>query len=203
MGSSPIPRLMLVTDRRDTDGRDLVAVVEAAVAGGVDTVQVREKDLADDELLALTESVQVAVAGRAKVLVNGRPSVARRLGVGLHLPGDRPAPTDRGWLLWGRSIHSAGEGLCRAREGPDYLLVGPVFPTDSKPGHPGGGLSLVKETVDAAAPCPVLGIGGIDAGNAGAVIEAGAVGVAVRGALLRARDPEGVARSIVGSLSAG
>ena len=192
---------MLVTDRRDTDGRDLVTVVKAAVAGGVDAVQVREKDLSDDELLALVERVQGEVAGRGTVLVNGRPSVAVRLGVGLHLPGDARAPEGREWPLWGRSVHSAREGLRRAREGPDYLLVGPVFPTDSKPGHLGGGLRLVEETVEAVAPCPVLGIGGIDAGNAAEVVRAGAAGVAVRGALLRAKDPEAAARSIRESLS--
>ena len=187
---------MLVTDRHSVDGRGLVQVVSAAVAGGVDAIQVREKDLPDDELAGLVERVQRAVGGRAAVLVNGRPWVARKLGAGLHLPGDLPAPTVSGWPLWGRSVHSVEEARRRAEEAPDYLLAGPVYPTDSKPGHSGGGLELVEETARAVAPLPVLAIGGIKAANAGAVIDAGAVGVAVRGAVLGAADPERAGRSI-------
>ena len=191
-----IPRLMLVTDRRTVGRRDLVEIVRAAVAGGVDAVQVREKDLPDDELTALAERVRRAIEGRAAVLVNGRPGVARLLGAGLHLPGDAPAPAQRDWPLWGRSVHSPGEALRRAEEAPDYLLVGSVYPTDSKPGHPGGGLGLVEATARAVAPLPVLAIGGIDATNAAPVIAAGAAGVAVRGAILDAPDPERTARAI-------
>ena len=191
-----IPRLMLVTDRRTVGRRDLMQIAGAAVAGGVDAVQVREKDLPDDELTALAKQVQRAIEGRAAVLVNGRPAVAKLLGAGLHLPGDAPAPAQRDWPLWGRSVHSTEEALRRAEEAPDYLLVGPVYPTDSKPGHPGGGLSLVEATARAVAPIPVLAIGGIEAINAGAVIAAGAAGVAVRGAILDASDPERTARAI-------
>ena len=191
-----IPRLMLVTDRRTVGRRDLMQIAGAAVAGGVDAVQVREKDLPDDELTALAERVQRAIEGRAAVLVNGRPAVAKLLGAGLHLPGDAPAPAQRDWPLWGRSVHSTEEALRRAEEAPDYLLVGPVYPTDSKPGHPGGGLSLIEATARAVAPLPVLAIGGIEAINAGAVIAAGAAGVAVRGAILDASDPERTARAI-------
>ena len=191
-----IPRLMLVTDRRAVGRRDLLQVAAAAVAGGVDAVQVREKDLADDELTALARRVQRAVQGQAAVLVNGRPGVAKALGAGLHLPADAPAPNERDWPLWGRSVHSTEEALRRAEEAPDYLLIGPVYPTDSKPGHPGGGLSLVEATARAVSPLPVLAIGGIDATNAGAVIAAGAAGIAVRGAILEASDPERTARSI-------
>lgn len=192
-----IPRLMLVTDRRAVGRRDLAQTVVAAVAGDVDAVQVREKDLPDDELTSLVERVREAVQGRAAVLVNGRPRVATALGAGLHLPADAPSPAEGVWPLWGRSVHSPEEAARHAEESPDYLLVGPVYPTDSKPGHPGGGLSLVESTARAAAPVPVLAIGGIDATNAGAVVAAGAVGVAVRGAVLAASDPERAARSIL------
>ena len=191
-----IPRLMLVTDRRTVGRRDLMQIAGAAVAGGVDAVQVREKDLPDDELTALAERVQRAIEGRAAVLVNGRPAVAKLLGAGLHLPGNAPAPAQRDWPLWGRSVHSTEEALRRAEEAPDYLLIGPVYPTDSKPGHPGGGLSLIEATARAVAPLPVLAIGGIEATNAGAVIAAGATGIAVRGAILDASDPERTARAI-------
>ncbi len=191
---------MLVTDSHVVGRRDLARIVAAAVAGGVDAVQVREKDLPDDDLAALVEQVQGAVDGRATVLVNGRPRVAELLGAGLHLPADAPAPTERGWPLWGRSVHAPEEARRRAAESPDYLLVGPVYPTNSKPGHPGGGLSLVEATAQATAPVPLLAIGGIDATNAPAAIDAGAAGVAVRGAILSAADPERAARSVLAAM---
>ena len=186
---------MLVTDRGATGVRGLVEIIAAAVAGGTDAVQVREKDLADRELRELVTQIQRAVAGRALVLVNDRPSVAAETGAGLHLPADAPAPR-RQFPVWGRSVHSPGEAGRRAKEGPGYLLAGHVFQTESKPGLPGRGLGLIRETVEAAGSLPVLAIGGVDAGNAGAVIGAGAAGVAVRGAILRAREPEEAARSI-------
>ena len=173
--SATIPRLMLVTDRRATGGRSLVEVVSAAVEGGADAVQVREKDLADGELRELVTRVQGAVAGRALVLVNGRASVAVETGAGLHLPADAPAPLRR-FLVWGRSVHSPGEAARRAEEGSVYLLVGHVFETESKPGLPGRGPGLVTETAAAAGSVPVLAIGGIDERNAGDVIDAGAAG---------------------------
>ena len=192
---------MLVTDRHVVGGQALAQIVSAAVAGGVDAVQVREKDLPNDELTGLVKRVQAAVQGSAAVVVNGRPRVAKLLNAGLHLPGDAPAPAERDWPLWGRSVHSPEEAARRAEETPDYLLVGPVFPTDSKPWHPGGGLELVEAAARAAAPLPMLAIGGIDAANAGAVIAAGAAGVAVRGAVLGASDPEEAARSILAAVT--
>ena len=114
---SKVPRLMLVTDRHAVGSRDLVQIVGAAVAGGVDAVQVREKDLADGELTALTGLVQRAVRARAAVLVNGRPEVAKSLGAGLHLPEDARVPVERDWPIWGRSVHSPEEALRLAEEG--------------------------------------------------------------------------------------
>ena len=195
-----IPRLMLVTDRYATRWRDLAEIVAAAVAGGVDAVQVREKDLSDNELLALTLRIQKAVAGKAAVLVNGRPLVARATKAGLHLPGDFPTLPADDWPLWGRSVHSVEEACRRAEERPDYLLLGTIFQTTSKPDHAGSGLELVRETVRALPSLPLIAIGGIDANNARSVIEAGASGVAVRSAILEALDPKKATECIYASL---
>ena len=161
----------------------------------MDAVQVREKDLHDGELRDLVMRVQRVVAGRALVLVNGRSSVAAETGAGLHLPSDAPTSHQR-FPVWGRSVHSPGEAGRRTEEGPGYLLVGHIFETDSKPGRPGGGLGLIRETVESAGSLPVLAIGGIEECNAGAVIGAGAAGVAVRGAILHAQEPGEAARNI-------
>ena len=195
---------MLVTDRHGTAGRDLAEVVAEAVMGGVDAVQVREKDLPDQELLAIADAVQRAVDGRARLLVNSRPAVALALGAGLHLAADMEDLPRHGWPLWGRSVHSPEEARDRAMsENPDYLLIGNIFPTSSKPGSPGGGLGLAERTAGAAQPCPVLAIGGIDATNTAAVMAAGAAGIAVRSAILAAPDPRSAAADLREALVAG
>ena len=93
---------MLVTDRRLVPAGALPQIVAAAVRGGVDVVQVREKDLDDDALLALTQEIVAAVdavhgvgavGAKARIVVNGRPAVARAAGAGLHLPEADPAPS--------------------------------------------------------------------------------------------------------------
>src|SRR6266498_2250949 len=103
---------MLVTDRTLVPPGELPAVVAEAVEGGVDGVQVREKDLDDAALEELVRAVLAAVErvnGRARVVVNARAAVARALGVGLHLPERDVVPEaqEGGWLLWGRSVHDA------------------------------------------------------------------------------------------------
>jgi thiamine-phosphate pyrophosphorylase len=187
---------MLVTDRKETRGRDLVQIAAAAVRGGVDMVQVREKDLPTGELLDLASRIIRALPSRGLVSVNGTALVATALEVNLHLPADVPAPASRIWPLWGRSVHSLDEAAKASRERPGYLLLGTIFPTGSKPGHPGGGLGLIRDVVQTVAPLPVLAIGGIDASNAADVIRAGAHGVAVRSAILTADDPEDAARQL-------
>ncbi len=193
---APVPRLMLVTDRQDTRGRDLVQIAVAAVRGGVDMVQVREKDLETAELLELASRIVRALPTSALVAINGNALVAAALEANLHLPADVPLPASRVWPLWGRSAHSMKEAVKAAAEQPDYLLLGTIFPTGSKPGHPGSGLTLVQAVVQAVSPLPVLAIGGIDETNAAAVIRAGAHGIAVRSAILTADDPEDAARRL-------
>lgn len=187
---------MLITDRHDTAGRDLVDVVRAAVDGGVDCVQVREKDLGHDELLDLTNQVIEAVGTRARVVVNGNAPVAREAGAGLHLPEDAQQPL--GWApqLWGRSVHSVDGALRAMDDGPDYLLLGTIYKTSSKPGLEGSGIELVRSVVQAVGALPVLAIGGINAANAAAVMGAGASGIAVRSAILHAEDPSRAASEI-------
>ena len=195
------PWLRLVTDRRLAASCDLVAVVEQAVAGGVDLVQVREKDLPDNELLELTRAILRAVAGRARVVVNGRPEVAWQAGAGLHLPEAAPLPPHPP-PLWGRSVHSPDGAARAAAAGPAYLIAGPVFPTDSKPGARPLGLEGLQAIVRAAAGTAVLAIGGIEPAWVATVLQAGAGGVAVRGAILKARDPQAAARALRAALDA-
>jgi thiamine-phosphate pyrophosphorylase len=184
-------RLMLVTDRTVVSLDRLPDAVAAAVEGGVDAVQVRERGLARAEMLHLAVSLRRAIAGRAPLIVNGTAELARDCGVdGVHLPETAPAitPAQRHGLLVGRSVHAPRAARLATEEGADYIVVGTIFPSRSHPGGTVGGLSLVRAATEAV-PVPVLGIGGITAANAGDVIRAGASGVAVISAILAAPDP--------------
>lgn len=199
---STLPRLMLVTDRRETGGRDLVEVVAAAVAGGVGLVQVRERDLSDAEVEALLLRILERLRGSpAGVIVNGRPALARALGIGLHLPAAAPAAVPRP-ALYGRAVHDEGEARRARAEAPSYVVAGPIFPTGSKPGHPGAGLELLVRLAPIVAPTPIFGVGGLTPDRVRATLDAGAHGVAVRSAILAARDPAGAAGAFAGAFPA-
>ncbi len=195
---------MLVTDRHLAAPRELVDLVAAAAAGGVTLVQVREKDLPDDDLLALVQAIQRAAGDCAMVLVNGRPEIATAAGAGLHLPEAAPSPQPPagGWPLWGRSVHRLERARRAVAEGVDYLLAGTLFATESKPGAMLLGLEGLREIVVAAGGTPVLAIGGITAETAGAAVRAGAAGVAVQRAILQAADPMRAARELRQALEA-
>src|SRR5579885_1956993 len=198
----PAHPLMLVTDRslaRDT--ADLLRQVAAAIEGGVNMVQVREKDLPDAELLALTRRIVAIAAGRAFVAVNGRVRVALAAGAdGVHA-GEGLALTRelkrklRDRLLIGRSVHDLAGATAAAHDGAGYLVLGTIFPSRSHPGGETGGLARVRE-VTAAVALPVIAIGGITAANAAGLMRAGAAGVAVISAVLGRPDPRAAAAAL-------
>ena len=193
-----LPRLMLVTDRAGTRGRDLVEVVAAAVRGGVGMVQVRERDLTDDALREWVQRIRDAVPPETRLLVNTSVRVARTLRVGLHLPARAPAlgEIDLAGEPYGRSVHD-DEELDRAlADDVDYVVLGTIFPTSCKPGHPGAGLPLVERICRRVDPLPVYAIGGITLGRIPELIHAGAHGVALSSALLTANDPTRVAEGM-------
>jgi len=198
MNSGPrIPRLMLVSDRHRFPGSfpDLAAL---AVAGGVDAVQLREPDLLPQEMVAVALLLARGAGLAVPVLVNGSFAVAARFGFGIHLPEAGPAVAEarraagEGTLV-GRSVHSPA--AARGAGGADYLLVGNVFPTGSKPGQPPLGLDGLNAIANAT-PIPVLAVGGIDETNAGDVLAAGAHGIAVVAAIAGSADPTGAARRL-------
>ncbi len=191
---------MLVTDRHAARGRDLVALVRAAVDGGVGIVQLRERDLDDAELGRLARRLQEALPTRVALVVNGRPALARELGLGLHLPAAAPPLADRALRealpLFGRSTHDEVEAECAAVEGADYVVLGTIYATSSKPGRPGSGPELVRAVARRVEPLPLFAIGGVTVARVPELLRAGAHGVACCSALLAARDPRRVAQAL-------
>lgn len=176
-------------------------VARAALAGGADVIQLRDKTAPEKELLAAGREVLAAVRGAGALLVvNDRLALARALGAdGLHLgPDDLPLEeARREWSgILGASVRTVEAARRAAALGADYLGVGPVHATASKPGLPAAiGLARVSEIAGAVA-VPVIGIGGITAANAAAVVRAGAAGVAVISAIVGAADVEAAAREV-------
>jgi thiamine-phosphate pyrophosphorylase len=194
------PALMLVTDRHRLRGRSLEEVVSLAVDGGVNIVQLRERDLPARELYNLALTVHTVVRGRALFMVNDRVDVASACGAdGVQLPSDG-LPLDAAadvdpTLLFGQSVHSAASAVEAQHRGADFVILGTVFDTPSKPGVRTLGLEGVRRAAEAVS-IPVIAIGGITAANAGDVIDAGAGGVAVISAIMDADDPRAAARAL-------
>ena len=191
----PEPCIALVTDRRlCLPGHTLPPVVSAACDGGLDVVQLREKDLPGGELLSLAQELREATRGRALLIVNERVDVALACDAdGVQLGEDALPVEDARRLLGddaliGRSVHSVAGAVEAEAAGADFLLVGPIFPTPSHPENPGAGTALLEQ-VRRAVAVPFLAIGGVDASNVGEVARAGASGAAVVRAVLAAPAP--------------
>ena len=200
----PYPCLALVTDRRRSR-IPLDAAVERAVAGGVNLVELREKDLPADELLALARRLRAVTRGRALLVVNDRVDVALVSGAdGAHLP-ERGLPVREARALLGagrlvgRSVHSVVSAVDAERDGADYAILGTIYATSSKPGVSPAGVGLVAEA-SRATRLPLLAIGGVTAERAPEVMAAGVWGVAVISAVLDADDPASAARRLRAAL---
>jgi thiamine-phosphate pyrophosphorylase len=194
---------MLVTDRSLCGGADgLAAAVEAAVEGGADAVQLREKSLPASELSTLARRLREVTRG-ALLVVNGPLDVALKAGAdGVHLPeGAPPVRRPRQGFLVGRSIHSPVAARRAEAEGADYLVAGPVYETRSHPGREPAGLTLIEQ-VTQVVRIPVLAIGGVTAGRVEEVVRAGASGIAVISGVLAAADSRAAATDLRRALDA-
>ena len=193
-------RLYLCTGLRE----DLAEFVDAALAGGVDIVQLREKSLeAGPELAALEVIAEACGRHGALLSVNDRADVALAAGADvLHLgQDDLPVAWARRILgediVIGRSTHDHAQARAAAREpGVDYFCTGPCWPTPTKPGRPAPGLDLVRTTAEEAPERPWFAIGGIDAARLPSVLAAGASRVVVVRAITEAAEPRAAAEKL-------
>ena len=189
---------MLITDRARLLGRRLEEVASLAVEGGANVVQLREKDLSSGDLYQLALTLHAVLRGRALLLVNDRADVTLASGAdGVHLPEQSvPIKAIREMVgeacIVGRSVHSVEAAASAEEGGADFVEVGAVYETASKPGAAPAGVGLVRAVAEAVR-VPVIAVGGISADNAGEVIAAGAEGIAVIGAIMDADDPKSAA----------
>jgi thiamine-phosphate pyrophosphorylase len=185
-----LARLYLVCD----EPRD--AFLYAALRGGVDIVQLRMKRASDEEILAAARRVARACATHhALFILNDRPDLVGGAGAdGVHV-GQEDVPVAQARILAGEdtivglSTHTPAQIDAAAVLGVDYIGVGPVHETPTKPGRPAVGLELVRYAAGHA-DIPFFAIGGVEPDNLAAVRAAGADRVAVVRALTEARDPQ-------------
>jgi thiamine-phosphate pyrophosphorylase len=204
-----LPRLYLITDRaRAADGgRDVVQAVEAALQGGADFIQCRDKSMPDRERWSLARRVaRLCRRYDAQWVVNGRADLAMDFGArGVHRPADGiPLEAVRrlmGADSWvGASAHDLDEALLAERAGADFVTLSPIFTTPSKPGYgPPLGLEALQEVAQLV-DIPVYALAGITPGRVGPCLEAGAHGVAVMGGIMAASDPAARTRAYLEAL---
>ena len=200
-------RLYVIVDRAAAGGRPLAELAVAAIRGGADVIQLRDKAASAADLLrAAQELVAITRPAGIPLIINDRPDIAHAVGAsGVHLgQDDLPVQAARAILgpsrLIGKSTHSLEQARAAQAEGADYLGVGPVFATPTKPNYPQVGLSLVQQ-VRGTITIPWVAIGGIEQDNVERVIQAGARCVAIVRAVCRADDPETAARRLKRSLA--
>ena len=201
-------RLIVVTDPDCGAGREVVQVARLALAAGAPALQLRWKDGSAREMAELGRRLREDThRSGALLFVNDRLDVALAIGAdGAHVGNeDLPLPAARriappGFLL-GRSVDQVEEVAAAVAEGADYLGAGPVFPTGSKlDAGPVMGVEGIAAVVRSARGVPVVGIGGIDVTGAAAVVRAGAAGVAVIGAVMRAPDPRAAVEGLLAAV---
>lgn len=207
--------LYLCTDARRERG-DLAQFADAALAGGVDIIQLRDKGSpgeqrfgpleARQELEALAILADAARRHDALVAVNDRADIALAAGADvLHLgQDDLPLAVARDVIgpgpVIGRSTHDRAQVSAAAEEPVDYFCVGPCWPTPTKPGRPAPGLDLVRAAAELATTKPWFAIGGIDEQRLPDVLAAGARRIVVVRAITAADDPQDAARQLKATL---
>lgn len=200
-------RLYLVCGARP-GGRPLADVLGPALAGGVDAFQLREKDAREEELLAAAGVArELCARAGALFILNDRPDLVSAAGAdGAHVGQDdmtveRARELAGPDALIGRSTHTPAQVDAAHAAGADYLGVGPVHATPTKPGRTPVGLELVNYAAGAAVR-PWFAIGGIDADTIGAVTAAGATRAAFVRAITDAEDPRAAAAHLRAALEA-
>ena len=200
-------QLYIIVDRAAIGPRDLAEVAAGAIRGGADVIQLRDKTASARGLIE--EAHRVLALTRAAgipLIINDRVDVARAVGAdGVHVgQDDLPLEAARDILgpgrLIGTSTHSLEQAMAAQAQGADYIGVGPLFPTPTKPEYASIGTTLVGQIVSRVR-LPTVCIGGVDRATLEQVVRAGATCVAVVRAVCSASDPEAAARELKTALT--
>ena len=194
----------LVTDRELARGRTTLEIAAAAIRGGVSCIQLREKTCSTREFIDEALAIRSLLARHEiPLIINDRVDVALAVKAdGIHLgQKDMPCSMARQLIpenmIVGISVESLGDAIAAQKDGADYLGVSPIYPTPTKTDTAQAlgleGLRSIRSEVN----LPLVGIGGLNADNAAAVIYNGADGVAVVSAIVAADDPEAATRDLI------
>jgi thiamine-phosphate pyrophosphorylase len=202
------PRLYVILDRSVAGGRDLDPILAAVLAGGAEMIQLREKTWPSGTLFPMAQRLRARCrAAGVPFIVNDRVDLALAVDAdGVHLGQDDlpPAaarPLLKPGMILGLSTHSVEQAKTAQAAGADYVAVGSMFPTATKPEFQLVGPALARE-VRPVVHVPLIGIGGITPDNVGDVIAAGVDGVAVISAVCAAPDPAAAARRFIAAIVA-
>jgi thiamine-phosphate pyrophosphorylase len=193
-------KLYVIIDGKTAKGRDLVTVTREAIAGGADVIQLREKELPAGRILELARAIRKAIRTEEAVfLINDRPDIALAAGAdGVHL-GQDDIPPEAARAIMGRdkiigvSTHCLEQARAAEEKGVDYIGVGPVFSTPTKPGYKSVGLELIRFCQRCRQPA-FCGYRRYRRRECVRVIDAGAERVAVVRAVCGADDVRAAAR---------
>ncbi|GAB7026928.1 thiamine phosphate synthase [Geotalea toluenoxydans] len=201
--------LYLITDRKQTGGRNLEFVVEDALRGGVRAIQLREKDLSSKELYELAyEMRKLTTRHNARLIINDRIDIALAVDAdGVHL-GYNSMPIYRARMVLGEkkligvSCHNQVQAIIAQEKGADFITFGPIYNTPSKAlyGDPVG-LKRLQEATNII-QIPIFALGGIKADNVAEVMAAAPHGIGVVSAIMSAEEPRLAARTLLSLLPA-
>ena len=201
--------LYVIVDPDLTRGRDVIEIAKAALRGGASAIQLRDKHQDKrDQLPTARRLTALCQDHNAVFIVNDHADLAVACGAhGLHLgQHDMPVPDARRilhpWQFLGTSNALVQEAEKATAQEVDYIAVGPIYSTGSKSGTRPAGLETLKHVRERITSIPIVAIGGITQDNVGPVLEAGADGICVIGAVCQADDPEEAAGRLVERITA-
>ena len=191
----PNPCLALITNRHLCTSLSLSQIIRAAIAGGVNLVQLREKDLGTTALRRLAFEIREITLGRAFFLINSETTLAEECHAdGVHFSEQQlikhcnHTNSSRDFLI-GQSVHSLSVAQTAEEHHVSYIQLGTIFPSKSKPSSAGSGTQLIR-SVSSNIKTPIIAVGGINISNVRAVSQSGATGIAVISAIMEAKDPQ-------------
>ncbi len=200
-------RLYAILDTEYVAPDRLLDMARAIIRGGADIIQLRAKKQSDEEILRMAPTIRdTAAAAGVPLIINDRPQVAGQLdAAGVHVGQDDMTVREARHLLVkkgyvGKSTHSAEQIEAALAEKPDYIAVGPIHATPTKPDYPPVGIKLIQYAADQVS-IPFFCIGGINLENVDEILAAGAKRIVVVSGILLAKDPERYTKQLKQKLS--